>query len=159
MLNRALGQIGYRVKVGDMLAGLLNGIETSLVKVISEALAVADFTDNTDATGYKDLIAKLPKGAVALGWKFVGTGAFDGNTSAVMQVGVAGDLDRFSADIAGSVFTVATIGSAVLAADACKGIAAEATVRVTVTTGTDFTACKTAAHGAGTLYLYYVDTE
>lgn len=129
------------------------------VAVLSEAVAVGDFTDNTDATGYKDLTAKLPAGAIPLGWKFVGSGAFDGDGSAVIQVGVDGDLDRFSADTAGSVFAVATVGSSALAADACKGIAAEVTVRVTVTTGSAFATCKAANHGAGTLNLYYIDTE
>jgi len=76
----------------------------------------------------------------------------------VMQVGIEGDTDRFSADVSGSVFAAATVGSVPVAADACKGISAQVTVRVTVTTGADFTSCKTANHGAGTLYLYYVAT-
>lgn len=151
-LLNSMCPVAQRALLGNFLSAVPQ------VRVVSEAIAVGDFTDDAGTSGHKDLVATLPAGAVLLGWKYVGSGAFDGDTSAVMQVGVSGDTDRFSADATGSVFTVATIGSAVLAADACKGIAAAVTVRVTVTTGADFTTCKTAAHGAGTLYLYYIAT-
>jgi hypothetical protein len=157
--NEKVGPAAYKVKLRDLLASLVSGPETVLVKVLSEALAVGDFTDEGAASGYKDLVAALPKGAVVLGWKFVGTGAFDGDTSAVMQVGVPGVLDRFSADTSGSVFVVATIASLAKVVDVSDGTQAESMVRVTVTTGADFTACKAANHGDGTLYLYYLDTE
>lgn len=131
----------------------------SILGVLSESISVADFTDGGSTSGYKDLVAKLPKGAVPLAWKFVGTGAFSGDTSATMEVGIEGDTDRFSADTAGSVFAAATVGSLALAADALKGISAAVTVRVTVTTSSDFTTCKTAGKGAGTIRIYYLKTE
>jgi hypothetical protein len=144
-------------------AGILDGdgvltLTNPRLRVLTEALDVATFTDNLNTTGYVDLAGKLPAGAIVLGWKYRGVGAFDGDGSATMQVGIAGDLARFSAKTTGSCFTVLTIGSGVPQDKMCDGIEAETTVRVTVTTGADFTSCKTAAHGAGSLNIYYIDT-
>ena len=129
------------------------------VVVISKVCAVADFTDNTNTTGYIDFATNaLPAGAIPIAWKAVVTGGFTGDTTAVIELGVTGDLDRFSADTAQSVFAPGTIGASVLAASACDGISAASTPRVTVTGGADFTSIKTAATGAMTVYLYYILT-
>lgn len=129
------------------------------VSVISKVCAVADFTDNTNTTGYIDFATdSLPAGAIPIAWKAVVTGGFAGDTTAVIQVGVAGILDRFSADTAQSVFAAGTVGSACLAAGACDGIGAASTPRVTVTGGADFTSIVTNAGGAMTVYLYYIAT-
>jgi len=124
----------------------------------SGTLAVTAFEDVGNTTGYKDFAAQLPAGAIPLGWKATVTGAFKGDTSAVVQVGIAGDLDRFSADTAGSVFAAGTVGSLALAADGSKSIAAAVTPRVTVTTASDFSTCKTDATGVMTVELYYIKT-
>lgn len=154
-----VGPVTNEVPVtGDGGELLYKGAPFTPIRKLAQAIAVGGFTDGGSASGYIDLTSKLPAGAIPLGWRFVGSGAFDGDTSAVLEVGVSGDTDRFSADTAGSVFAVATIGSLAIAADACKGIAAEVTVRVTVTTAADFTACKTSGKGAGTLELYYLVT-
>jgi len=127
------------------------------VSVISKVCAVADFTDNTNATGYIDFTASsLPAGAIVLGWKAVVTGAFAGDTTAVMQVGVAGTLGKFSASTSGSVFTTGTIGTGA-PMDTCFNATAS-TPRVTVTGGSDFTSIVTNAGGAMTVYLYYIAT-
>jgi hypothetical protein len=129
------------------------------VVVISKVCAVADFTDNTNTTGYIDFATNaLPVGAIPIAWKAVVTGGFAGDTSATIQLGVAGDLDRFSADTAQSVFAAGTVGSAILAADACDGIGAVATPRVTVTGNADFTSIVTEGNGAMTVYLYCILT-
>ena len=123
------------------------------LKYIEQALAIADFTD-VDTTGYVDLTDSLPAGAIPLGWKAVVTAGFTGDTTAVVQVGVAGDLDRFSSVADQSVLAAGTVGAGV-AADANDGIAAAQTVRVTVTGTADFTSI---AAGAMTLRLYYIQT-
>ncbi len=121
----------------------------------SQTLAYGDFTDNEDATGYVDFDSDLPAGAIPLGWKaVVGTG-FTGDTTAVISVGIAGNLDAFSADTAQSVLAAATVGSSALAAEACAGIGATATPRVTVTGASDFSSISA---GSMTVTLYYIDT-
>jgi hypothetical protein len=125
------------------------------VSYVKQAVALADFTDNTDATGYVDLTDQLPAGAIPLGFKaVVGTG-FTGDTTAVVQVGVAGDLDRFSSVTDQSVLAAGTVGAAA-AADAADGIAAAQTIRVTVTGAADFGSISA---GAMTVYVFFVDTE
>jgi len=126
-----------------------------VVDFISQTVAIGDFTDNTDATGYVDLTPTLPAGAMPLGCKFVVATGFTGDTTAVVQAGVAGDLDRFTADTAQSVLAAATVGSLAIAADACDGINAAATVRVTVTGAADF---GNISAGQMTVYVYFVRT-
>jgi hypothetical protein len=205
------------------------------------SIAGLDFTDNTDDTGYADITAVLPAGAIPIGWKaqtvtaFSSSVAFSGDpttlafvdggvsddtitdsasgfvtdgfevgdlitvagattaandftieltavaagtltfatatvdtaedgianmtivatVAAAIQVGVAGDVDRFSAQTTGSVGTVGTVGAACIAADACDGINADQTVRVTITETADFTDYTA---GAVIVSLYYIKT-
>lgn len=127
---------------------------TPKVKKLRQELVLADFTDNTNATGYADFDSQLPAGAIPLAWKAVVSAGFAGNVSAVMQVGVAGDLDRFSNVTDQSVFAAGTVGSRV-ADDALDGIAAAQTPRVTVTASADFTAVSA---GAMVVELYYIES-
>ena len=115
------------------------GLASAIKSISSGVLDHASFTDNTGtATGYIDITPQLPAGAIPVGWKAVVTEGFAGDTTAVIQVGIAGDVDRFSADTTGSVLATGTVGSKVIAADGCKSIAAATTVRVTVTGGADW---------------------
>jgi len=127
-----------------------------LRKITSQSLDHAAFTDNEDTTGYIDITTQLPAGAVPLGWKATVSEAFDGDTTATIQVGIDGNLDMFSAVTDQSVAAIGTVGS-VVDTDACDGIAAAQTVRVTVTGGADFT---TILGDAGTMVVevYYIAT-
>lgn len=109
----------------------------TIVDFISQEVDHADFTDNGDATGYIDLTTQLPVGAIPLGVKYVVSEGFAGDTTAVVQTGVAGDLDRFSSVTDQSVLAIATVGHGV-PADACDGIGGAQTIRVTVTGGVDW---------------------
>ena len=106
------------------------------VSIISQSLEFGDFTDNADATGYVDITTQIPASTIVTGWEAVVSTGFTGDTTAVVQVGVSGTLDRFSADVAQSVLAADTVGSAALAASAYVGTAV--TARVTVTGGADF---------------------
>lgn len=132
-------------------------IKVPRISSVSEAVVVADFTDGGGASGYFDITPTIEINACVIGWKFEGSGAFDNDTSAVMEVGVSGDTDKFSADTAQSCFTIQDIGSCALAAESYTTTAA--TVRITVTGNGDFTSIKTADNGAGTLTVYYLETE
>jgi len=124
----------------------------------SQTLSVADMTDAT-TTGTIDFDDALPVGAMVLGWKAVVSGAFAGDTSAVLSVGISGDLDKYSANTAQSVFTTGTVGSLALAADAATGLSAEKTPRVTVTSGSDFSDVVTDGNGEMVITIYYIDTK
>lgn len=127
--------------------------EVFLNKLESQNLAVADFTDNGNTTGYIDIDVDLPANAIVVGWKAVVSEGFAGDTTAVMQVGIAGDLDRFSALTTASCFAAGTVG--VRGNTDTALVMAAQTVRVTVTGGADFTTIKTADNGDMIVSLYY----
>lgn len=133
----------------------LMGVAT-VVKSASLAFAVGAMTDNGNATGYIDFAAgAIPANSIVIGWKFVTTAGFTGDTSAVVQIGVAGALDKYSAVTNGSVYAPGTVGSVVKTTGSVYEANA-VTPRVTITSAVDFTAVKTAGVGAGTATVYYI---
>lgn len=132
-----------------------SGIPDS-IGVISETVAIGDFTDNEDTTGYVDLSEQLPAGAIPLGWKAVVSTGFTGDTSAVLQAGVSGDLDRFSAVTDQSVLAAGTVGASSLGqSDVLDGIGGAQSIRLTVTGAADFSSISA---GELTFYQYYLRT-
>ena len=107
-----------------------------LNKLESQILAIADFTDNGDATGYIDIDTDLPANAIVIGWKAVILTGFTGDTTAIMQVGIAGDLNKYSGITSVSCLTATTVG-ALGNTDNALAITSQ-TPRVTVTGGSDF---------------------
>ncbi len=128
----------------------------NIKRLVSAVLDHADFTDNTDATGYIDFAEALPAGAMVLGWKAVCSEGFAGDTTAVVQVGVSGDVNKYSANTAQSVLAAGTVGSLALAVDAVTGFSAEKTPRVTVTGGADWGSITA---GKVQVTIYYIDTK
>lgn len=126
------------------------------LKHFEETVVLADFTDNTNTTGYVDLTNQLPAGAIPVGWVAEVTEGFTGDTTAVLQLGVAGDLDRFSAVTTPSVLAPGTVGASALGrAEALNGVGAAVTIRATVTGTADFTSIEA---GAMTIKFYYIET-
>lgn len=140
--------VGHGQRVGERGVPKVN-------KIKQENVGFSDFTDNADATGYVDLTTLLPAGAIPLGWKITVDAGFAGDTTAVVQVGVSGDLGRFSAAVDQSVLAAGVIGSAAPAA-AIAGIGSAQTVRVTVTGGADFGSITA---GQLDIELYYIQTN
>jgi hypothetical protein len=136
-------------------ASQLNALTS--VASVSKTIAVAAMTDNAGtATGYIDFTASaLPAKSIVLGWKCVTSAGFAGDTSAVVQVGIAGTLDLYSATTTGSVFTAVTCGSVVKTTGTYFQTAA-ATPRVTITGAADFTSIVTNAAGACVVTIYYI---
>lgn len=125
---------------------------SSFVGRVSRTMAFSDFTDNTNATGYCDITTQIPAGALVLGWKAVTTTGFTGDTTAVIQVGIAGGVGNYSTTTNGSVAGAGTVGSAsVLATSFC---AAATTARVTVTGGADFTSISAGSMTVTVFYAY-----
>lgn len=124
------------------------------VKSIKQTVAFGDFTDGGGAAGTIDLDEQLPAGAIPLGVKYVVATGFTGDTTAVVKTGVSGDDDRFSSVTDQSVLAAGTVGHGV-PADACDGIGAAQTVRVTVTGGADW---GSVAAGSMEVELFYLET-
>ena len=140
----------------DIPSGAITGTQlaTPKISVIPETVAYGSFTDNGDTTGYIDLSTDIPAGGIPLGCKFDVTTGFTGDTSATVQCGVDGDLDRFTEATDQSVFATAVV-AAIPPSDACDGVGAVSTPRVTVTSGADFS---NVSAGAMTVYIYYIET-
>lgn len=109
------------------------------IGVLSETILFSAMTDNTNTTGYKDFATTLPAGAQVLGWEADVKTGFTGDTTAVLQVGVSGNLDRFSALTTASCLAAGRVGSQAPGATDNTYLTAATTVRVTVTGGADFT--------------------
>lgn len=130
-------------------------IPLALITYVRESFTVEDMEDN-GTTGTYVLQNKLPKGAVPLGWAFEVEGAFKGDTSAIMKVGVAGTLDQFTACNNVSVYDAGIVGSLSKTIDSCKSIGSDAAVVITITSDSDFTKVVNDGTGKGTLHLYYI---
>lgn len=74
--------------------------------VITETVALADFTDGGGAAGTYVLTRGIPQGAFVLRTVLVNVTGFTGDTSATIQVGDGSDVDRYSTGTP-SVFTTA----------------------------------------------------
>jgi len=146
-----MGKKAYNDKVITTNANpYRNCRDVFLNKLVSQELLIADFTDNADTTGYIDFDVNLPANAIVVGWKAEVSAGFTGDTTAVCQVGIAGDLDKYSGITTTSVLAVATVGA--LGNTDSAMATADQTVRVTVTGGTDFGLITA---GAMVISLYY----
>lgn len=109
------------------------------VHILAETFVFGDFTDGGGATGHVDFAVKLPKGALVIGILYDVKTGFTGDSSAVVQTGVAGNVDRFSQDTTPSVFAAGVVGSGPAQVEANPSyVAAAVAARITVTSGTDF---------------------
>lgn len=126
----------------------------TLASISKSFTARADFTDGGSTSGYIDFAASsLPAGAIPVASQLNCTTAGSGDTSAVWQLGIAGDLDRYSTTTTNSCFTAIKTLSLTKTTGLGATDAAQ-TPRLTVTTATDFTAINTAF--AGTATLFYI---
>lgn len=121
------------------------------VQCLTQRLTRAAFTDGGSAAGTLALTEKIPQGAWVLRAVLRDATGFTGNTSATMTVGDGTDVDRYNTGTP-SVFT--TANAIDLGAPSGTQIhTAEATVTVTITGNSDFTAISA---GAATICIYYL---
>lgn len=107
--------------------------------VFAQTIAIGDFTDNANTTGYVDLDVPVPAGATVKGWQADVKTAFTGDSSAVIQVGDSANLDRFTSKTDNSIFTAGVVGAVAPSVTGDPAYcASDTTVRVTVTGGVDF---------------------
>lgn len=107
--------------------------------VLSETILYSAMTDDGGTSGRKDFAATLPAGGQVLGWEADVKTGFIGDTTAVIDVGVSGNVNRFSALSTVSVLDAARVGSQGPGATDNTYLTAATTVRVTITGGADFT--------------------
>jgi hypothetical protein len=120
--------------------------------ILSVTVLYSQFTDGGGASGTYALTDQIPVGAKVIGSKLVNVTGFTGNTSAVITVGDGSDVDRYGTGTP-SVFTTATaIDLGAISGTAIHATAA--TVTITVTGGSDFTAISA---GQLTLQIYYLN--
>lgn len=131
--------------------------EMSVPKVVvyQETIAVTSFTDGGAAAGTLNLATTIPAGSVFLQSAIHGLTGFAGDTSAVITIGDGTDVDRYNTGTP-NVFTTAAAGVALGAPSGTAFHSADKTPVVTVTTGADFTACKSDGTGAVTVTLVYI---
>lgn len=107
--------------------------------VFAQTIAFGDFSDGGGATGHVDLDVPIPAGATVKSWQADVKTGFTGDTTAVIQVGEAGNLDRFTSKTDNSVFAAAVVGSVAPSVTGDPSYcAADTTLRVTVTSDSDF---------------------
>jgi len=128
--------------------------------VIDDTITISGATTTGYNTTYilTDVVAQtLTMAAASFSTTEVGAEGMTivGTTLATVSVGIADHLARFSADSSQSVAAIGTIGSSVLAAEACDGIGTATTIRVTVAETSDFTEFNT---GSLKLSMYYIET-
>ena len=146
-----MGRVAYNDKVITTNANpWRNCRDVFLNRLDSQTLVYSDFTDNGDATGYVDFDTDLPANAIVVGWKAVVSTGFTGDTTAVVQVGISGDLDKYSGVTTASVLAAATVGALGNTDSELSTVAK--TPRVTVTGGADFSSISA---GSMVVSLYY----
>lgn len=143
----AAGHVQHMVKVSDN-----NRADDWVVTegLISQRVAYTDFTDGGAAAGTKALANQIPAGAEVVKTNVTNVTGFAGNTSAALIVGDGTDTDRYNT---GTPSVFATAGS--IAAGVPSGTrdhTAAATVTLTVTGASDFTAINA---GALTITIFY----
>jgi hypothetical protein len=77
--------------------------------VLSETVAVSQFTDGGSTSGTYQMAGSLPAGAIVLGSKFGPITGFAGDTTATLVVGDGSDVDRYNTGTP-SVFATAAVG-------------------------------------------------
>lgn len=121
------------------------------LRCLSVTITRAMMTDGGGTTGTYDLAEQIPAGAWVMQALLVNVTGFTGNTSATIQIGDTSTVARYSTGTP-SVFTTAVaIDPGV--PSGTKIHTAAATVRVTITGATDFTAISA---GQLTLRIYYL---
>ena len=129
------------------------GRPTGLQK-ITQVCPVADFTD-VDATGFLDLDDVIPAGALFVGATVTAIIGFAGDTTAIMDFGDGADVDRFNA-AAVNVFATSATGGQAGVPGGDLFLQTAATVRLTITGGSDFSDIVTNGDGSVTVELYYL---
>lgn len=146
--------------VEEWVKGANNGLASDwscVSGLLTYRLNVNDMTDGGAAAGTLDIVPTLPAGAFVNGSAVSDVVGFAADTSAVLIIGTSGDTDQFNTGTF-NVFATAAIPAAVTTQNAPsgnRGMTAASTVRLTVTSATDFTLVKSNGLGRATIRIWY----
>lgn len=145
-----------RVKAAHATLGARTDDWSQLLHCLAVTVKVSEFTDGGSTSGTYDISTQqIPVGAWVLQSVLANVTGFAGDTSATIQIGDGTTAARYSTGTP-SVFATATaIDLGVPSGTKIHTTAA--TVRITITTATDFTAAVTNGAGQLTLRLYYLN--
>jgi len=118
--------------------------------VISQRVAIADFTDGGSTVGTLVLAQGIPAGAVAVRTYLLNVTGFTGDTSATLQVGDGSTADRYSTGTPSIFTTAAAIDMGAVSGTAIHTVAKSVTL--TVTSNSDFAAVTAGAMTVRILY-------
>lgn len=135
-MNRA----AQDAELGTLLSQLETGDATGNLRRITQTVLFSQFTDGGAAVGTFDITAgTIPAGATFLASAVTAVTGFAGDTSAVMTIGDGTDVDRYNTSTI-NVFATAANGVAAGAPSGVTYHTAAKTIKLTVTSATDFTA-------------------
>lgn len=138
---------------GLICTGVNNVITTGPLVKLTQTVPYTAFTDGGSTVGTYDLtVGTIPVGAIFVTSAVTAVTGFAGNTSAVLTIGDGSDVDRYNTSTV-NVFATAANGVAAGIPSGVTYHATAATVKLTITTATDFTAVNA---GSVTVELYYL---
>lgn len=131
------------------------GHTQAMVGVLSETVAVSQFTDGGATVGTYQMQGVLPAGSIVLYSKIGPVTGFAGDTSAALTIGDGSDVDRYMTGTP-SVFTTAAVGVECGVPSGTKLLTADNRPTLTITSSADFTAVVTDGHGVVTVAIHYI---
>lgn len=140
----SVGNVNLELERSDIGLGL---------RSVSQTVEYDDFTDNEDTTGSLTMTNSLPEGAFVIGTKVTVTTGFTGDTSATLKVGKSDGEDEFSDGTTINVYTADVVGDS--AEDPLEYLAADTSVYLQITSGSDFTSVTA---GKMTVEVFYLST-
>lgn len=153
----------YSLRSGQMVARVIQYVssgkalvefDTSLqIHCLAETILRADMTDGGGTSGYKDFATSIPAGSLVIGNQFDVRTAFVGDTSAVIDVGISGNTNNFTALSTVSVFTTGVRGVQGPGATDNTYLGSATAPRVTITSDSDFTNVSAGEVDVRILYL------
>lgn len=141
-----IGSTGAEVQVTADVPSL-----NALIK-LSQTVGFAAFTDGGAAIGTFDLTGQIPIGATYLSSAITAVTGFAGDTSAVLTIGDGSDADRYNTGTP-NVFATAANGIEVGIPSGVRYHDTAATVKLTITTATDWTIVSA---GSLTIERFYI---
>ena len=113
-----------------------------------------EFTDGGATVGTLDLDLVIPAGAIVMYSTITAVTGFAGDTIATLQIGDGTTVDRYNTGTPSVFATATTVDAGAVSGTAYHSGAK--TVKLTITSSTDFTAVKTNGLGVMTIGIYYI---
>ena len=149
-----MNKAAQNVSLGTLLA-LLDSVSDAAslgaVNKISQAVALADFTNGGGAVGTLDLTDTIPAGATYFQGNLLSVVGFAGDVSAALTVGDGTDVDRYNASTV-NVFADIAGGVGLGTPSGTLYHATEATVTLTITVDADW---DSVTAGGFTIEMFY----